>query len=131
MDGQALWTLLGIGLGVAGIAATFATVVWVEYTHRLREDIKLLLKQCREAPAWDDRSELKLGQWLLGADENAMHRYGPIRLWRIRASLSDYLHIHLYGRDPVTEPGPLESVLHAWAERLRYRRETRVRSKRR
>lgn len=128
---QALWlTLLGIALGVVSIEVTIATFVWVEHRHRLREDIKLILKQCRETPDWDDRSEYKLSQWLLGVGEDEMHRCGLRQLRRIRASLSDYLYIHLYGRDPVAQPGALESALRGWAERLRYRRENRVQSKR-
>ncbi len=127
---QTLWlTVLGIALGVLGIAATILTVMWVEFVNRMREDIKLILKRCRETPNWDDRSETKLSQWLLGTDESKIHHCGLFRLRRIRASLNDYLYIHLYGRDPIAQPGPLESTLHGWAERLRYQRENRVQSK--
>lgn len=124
-----LAVLIGIGLGFLGIAATFAAVVWVEHKSRVRKDIDLLLKQCRESESWNDKSELKLIQWTLDTPEEYIHQCGLIKLRRIRTSLNDYLHIHLYGRDPVPPPGWLESALQNLADRLRYRRETRVQQK--
>lgn len=126
-----LWntTTIGIALGVLGIAATFVSVLWFEYKSRLRKDIKVLLRQCRESENWDDKSELKLIQWMLDTPQDQIHNCGLLRVSRIRNSLNDYLYIHLYGRDPVPPPGWLESTLQSLADRLRYRRENRVQQK--
>ncbi len=121
--------LIGMGLGILGIAATFGAVAWVEHKFRVRKDIDLLLKQCRETENWDDRSELKLIQWTLNTPEDRIYQCGLIKLRRIRGSLNDYLYIHLYGRDRVPPPGWLESTLQILADRLRYRRENRVQQK--
>jgi hypothetical protein len=121
--------LIGMGLAIFGIAATFGGVVWVEHKSRVRKDVDLLLKQCRESENWDDKSELKLIQWTLDTPEERIYQCGLIKVRRIRASLNNYLYIHLYGRDPVPPPGWLESTLQNLADRLRYRRETRVQQK--
>ena len=121
--------LIGMGLGILSIAATFGAVAWVEHKSRVRKDIDLLLKQCRESEDWDDKSELKLIQWTLNTPEDRIYQCGLIKLRRIRGSLNDYLYIHLYGRDRVPPPGWLESTLQILADRLRYRRENRVQQK--
>lgn len=122
-------TVIGIALGVLGIGATLLTVFWVDYKSRLRTDIDVVLRRCRESGTWDDKSELKLIQWLLDTPEDDLHNCGLLRLRRIRNSLRDYLYIHLYGRDPVPPAAWLESTLQGWADRLRYRRENRVQQK--
>lgn len=122
-------TLIGIALGVAGVVATIGAVGWVEYKFRLRKDIEILLTKCRESEIWDDKSELKLIQWMLDTPEDRVHHVGLFKLRSIRGSLNDYLYLHLYGRDPVPLPGWIESTLQSLADRLRYRRENRVRQK--
>lgn len=126
-----LWnaTTIGIALCVLGIVATFAIALWFEYKSRLRKDVEVLLRKCRESENWDDKSELKLTQWMLDTPEDQIHNCGLLRVRRIRNSLNDYLYIHLYGRDPVPPPSWLESTLQSLADRLRYRRENRVQQK--
>ena len=130
---SSFWNPTGIGivLAILGIAATLGTVMWLEYRQRLQKDIDLLLRECRETENWDDKSESKLIQWMLDTSEDQLHQCGLLRLRRIRESMRDYLYIHLYGRDPAPLAGPLESLLQAWADRLRCRRQNRVQQPRR
>ena len=124
-----LAVLIGMGLGILGIAGTFVAVVWVEHKSRVSKDIDRLLKECRKSENWDDKSELKLIQWTLDTPEDRIYQCGLIKLRAIRNSLNDYLYIHLYGRDPVPPPGWLEGTFQSLADRLRYRRENRVQQK--
>jgi len=122
---------ISIALAILGVLVTVGLAVGgINYRAVLREDISAILRQCRESRTWDDRSELKLTQWLLDTPEDQLHRCSLLKLRRIRNSLRDYLYIHLYGRDPVPDAGWLERTLQGWADRLRYRRETRVRQRR-
>lgn len=122
-------TTVGIVLGVLGIVATFVTVVWIDFRSRLQKDIGVLLDKCRESQSWNDKSELKLAQWLHETPEEDLHNCGLRELSRIRSSVNDYLYIHLYGRDPVPPPGWLESLLQRMTDSLRCRRELRVQNK--
>ena len=125
-----LWTegRIGIALGVLSIVVTIGITIWVGYKSRLRQDIVVLLKRCRDSEEWDDRSELKLFQWMLETPEDEIHTCGLRLLRRIRNSLRDYHYIHVYGHDPVAPPGRLERTLQGFADRIRYRRERRVRN---
>jgi len=126
----AFWTeaRISIALGIVGVLVTVSLAVWgINYRAILREDISVILRRCRESQTWDDRSELKLGQWLLDTPEDQLHKCRLLKLRRIRNSLADYLYIHVYGRDPVPAAGWLERTLQKCADRLRYRRESRVR----
>ncbi len=127
-----LWTegRIGIALGILSLIATVGVAVWgINHRSVLREDITVLLRKCRESETWNDKSELKLIQWLLDVPEDQLHTCGLFKLRRIRNSLRDYLYIHLYGRDPVPPAGWVERTLQGWADRLRYRRENRIQQK--
>ena len=116
-------TLIGIDLALF--------IAWyLEKRRLLQLDIKASLKQCRETEAWDDKSELKVCQWMLYVDEDDLHNADILKLYRIRSSMRDYLYIHRFGHDPTAPPGRIERLLQHAADRLRYRRETTVRHRR-
>jgi|GEM_PF-4701962 len=109
------------------LVTAIGVAMWFEAKPQVRRDIERLLEQCRETEQWDERSELKLSQWLLGTNEEELYKCGLIKLHKIRRSISEYLYVHLYGRDPVPPTGVLESALQNWADRLRERRNNRIR----
>lgn len=57
-------------------------------------DIYELLGKCRSTAAWDDRSELKLYEWLEGRSEDEIPRSKLSDLMLIRENLSEYYAIH-------------------------------------
>ena len=119
--------LVGICLTLVGIVVTWIAASWFDKRHRLIKDIQLILKKCRECENWNDRSEMKLFQWLLETPEEEIHNCRTIKLWRIKQSVRDYLHLHLYGRAPTSPPGRVERFFQNVADRLRSRRENKVR----
>jgi len=56
--------------------------------------IQELLKDLRSMDSWDDRSELKLFQWLENSDERTLHYRGLLELRSILDSLYTYWAIH-------------------------------------
>jgi hypothetical protein len=66
--------------------------------NRLRAElanaIRELLDQCRACSTWDDRSELKLGQWIEFVPEALVPYTSLSNLVRIRRNLERYLRIH-------------------------------------
>ena len=117
-----LCTLISIDL-------TFFIAWYFEKRRLLQLDIKAFLRQCRRTESWNDRSELKLCQWMLHVDQDDLHNADIFKLYRIRRSMRDYLYIHRFGHDRIGPPGRIERLLQDWADRLRYRRETAVRHK--
>ena len=59
----------------------------------LIREIKEVLGKCRECESWDDRSELKLFQYI-GAEENRLGRYTLKALVEIRNRAYEYLKVH-------------------------------------
>ncbi len=121
---------LAIVCALIGIDLTLFVTWYFEKRRLLQLDIKGSLKRCRETESWDDKSELKLCQWMLYVDEDDLHNADLLKLYRIRSSIRDYLYIHRFGHDPIALPGVIERFLQDAADRLRYRRETTVRHKR-
>ena len=125
----ALTILISVAATLLSIVGAIIVARWFDSKARVQKDIKQLLIECREADNFDDRSESKLIQWMEEVPEEELHNCSLLKLRKIRRSVSDYLYLHLYGRDPVPDAGPIESLLQNWADRLRYRRQTRVRQK--
>ena len=65
-----LFTIVITAVGTTiAIVAAIVVAMWFDAKPQVRKGIERLLVQCRETEQWDDRSELKLHQWLLGKDE--------------------------------------------------------------
>ena len=60
----------------------------------LIDEVTSLLRQCRECRSWDDRSELKLYQWLELETPKLIPFASLPKLARIRSNLQTYLEIH-------------------------------------
>lgn len=60
----------------------------------LLNDIVALLSACRRTLSWDDRSELKLYQWLNCHSENELSELHKEELLEIRESVRSYLELH-------------------------------------
>ena len=68
-------TLIGIDAGLF--------IAWYFEKRRLLQlDIKAFLKQCRRTESWNDKSELKLCQWMLDIDEDDLHNADIWKLHR-------------------------------------------------
>ena len=124
-----LTIVITVAATILSIAFAISVPCWFDFKKRLQKDIERLLVECREADNWDEKSESKLFQWMEGVEEDELYNCSLLKLRKIRSDVSDYLYIHVYGRDPVPDAGPIESLLQNWADRLRYRRQTRVRQK--
>lgn len=122
--------LLAYALTGLAIVLTLAIALYFERKHAYQKDIIGILQKCRGRDQWNDRSELKLFQWMLETDEDQLHNCSFWKLRKIRHSVSDYLYIHLHGRDPVPPPGRFERFFLNLSEHLRHRRESRVRQPR-
>jgi hypothetical protein len=66
----------------------------VQRRRALVESIQNLLEACRACRSWDDRSELKLCQWLEYVDEYAIPFTSVSNLVSIEKNLGRYLEIH-------------------------------------
>jgi vacuolar-type H+-ATPase subunit H len=61
---------------------------------RVLSEIEIILKECRSKISWDDRSELKLYQWLNNRHEIDLYSSKLSDLFQIRDSLQKYLKVH-------------------------------------
>jgi len=107
---------------IIGIVGSALVALWFERRSRYQKDIDALLKQCRETEGWDEKSESRLSQWLIDVPESDIHNCSLRKLYRIRGSLREYLHVHLWGRDPVPPPGRIELFVRSiliWMEARR------------
>ena len=93
------------------IEAHFASDVAPKLPEPIREqrselvsDIRALLGACRSCSTWDDRSELKLCQWLEFVPEYAIPFTSLSNLVTIRENLRRYLQIHEEQLEPEGEP---------------------------
>lgn len=93
---------------IVGIVGSAVVALWFERRSTYQKDIHALLKQCRETEGWDNKSESKLSQWLPDVPESDIHNCTLRKLYQIRGSLCEYLHVHLWGWDPVPPPGRIE-----------------------
>lgn len=70
-----------------------------EYIKKLRKqlllDIQELLARCRERKSWDDRSELKLYQWLENRAESEIPLSKLSDLFLIKDNMQEYLQVHI------------------------------------
>ena len=69
-----------------------------EEANRLRQrlglEVRRLLMDCRSCSSWNDRSEMKLGQWVEYVPEEMIPYTSLPKLVRIRKSLEEYLELH-------------------------------------
>jgi len=61
---------------------------------RVLAEIEIILEKCRRKISWDDRSELKLYQWLNYRDEINLYSSKLSDLFLIRDNLKEYLKVH-------------------------------------
>jgi len=115
---------------VVGVVASAFVGIWFERRVRYQKDIKVILKQCRESEAWDEKAESKLCQWMLGVPEYDVHNCGLRTLYQIRRSLRDYLHVQLWGRDPVPPPGRIELFVRSILIGMESRRQNKMHNRR-
>lgn len=113
-----------------GISGSFVVALWFERRSRYQKDIHALLGQCRETEGWDEKSESKLPQWLLDVPERDIHNCRLRKLYQIRCSLREYLHVHLWGWDPAPPPGRIELFLRSILIWMESRRQDKVHNRR-
>jgi len=116
---------------IIGIVGSALVALWFERRSRYLKDIHALLKQCRETDGWGEKSELKLTQWMLDVPESDIHYCTLQKLYRIRRSLREYLHVHLWGWDPVPPPGWIELFVRSILIWMESRRQNKVHNRRR
>ena len=56
--------------------------------------IEEMLLKCRSCQSWDDKSELKLHQWIEYVPENMIRYTSLVNIFRIEESIKRYLRIH-------------------------------------
>ena len=86
-----LISIISIILAMGGIS------IFSLYSARknsLLNHIKELLKHLRFMDSWDDRSEIKLFQWMLESDESTLHYRSLLELRNILNSLISYWAVH-------------------------------------
>jgi hypothetical protein len=70
-----------------------------DYIKKLRKqlliDIQELLAKCREKKSWDNRSELKLYQWLEDRQESEIPLSKLSDLFLIKDNIQEYLQVHI------------------------------------
>lgn len=115
---------------VISILGSTAVAIWFDRRSRYQKDIADLLTQCRETEGWDEKSESKLWQWMPGVAEDQVHNCNLRKLYEIRRSLRDYLHVHLWGWDPGSAPGRVELLLRSILIRMESRRQNKVHNRR-
>lgn len=75
--------------------AVNAPVYLQDIRKRLLDEIMKILGECRKTISWDDRSELKLYQWLESRNEDQIPTSRLSELFIIKDSLKKYLQIHI------------------------------------
>ncbi len=96
-----LISIVAIILAVGGVS------VFSLYSTRkqaLLHHIKGMLANLRSMDSWDDRSELKLSQWMLGSDESTLLYRNLLELRNILNNLSSYWAVHVSMEDDVNLP---------------------------
>lgn len=111
---------------VVGIIGSAVVAIWFERRSTYQRDIHALLKECRETEGWDEKSESKLSQWMLDVPESDIHNCSLRKLYQIRGSLREYLHVHLWGWDPVPPPGRIELFVRSILIWMEARRQNKV-----
>ena len=84
-------SIISIILAICGVS------IFSLYSTRknaLLNHIKELLKHLRSMDSWDDRSELKLFQWMHESDESTLHYRSLLELRNILNSLISYWAVH-------------------------------------
>lgn len=90
-----LW--LGIAaffLSVFAILLSIYLYLCTNARNNLMAEIKEVLCTCRACRSWDDRSEMKLVQYI-GGEENRLGRYSLRALVEIRNRAYEYWKVHL------------------------------------
>jgi hypothetical protein len=102
-------SIVSIALALGGISITS---LYSRRREALLYHIKELLKHLRTMDSWDDRSELKLSQWMLGSDESSLHYRNLLELKNILQSLISYWAIHIsMDEDEYLRP---EEIVHSF-----------------
>ncbi len=113
--------ILGI---LAFVLSVFSIILAIFLYYRaiarnnLIEEIKDVLGKCRECNSWDDRSELKLFQYI-GAVENRLGRYTLEALVEIRNRTYEYWKVHLE-MDGKGDEYPYRIPFCSWKQFLRF-----------
>ena len=81
-------------LSIFAIALSIFLYVCSNERNNLVSEIKEVLGKCRACKSWDERSEMKLFQYI-GAEENRLGRYTLKALVEIRNRTYEYWKVHL------------------------------------
>jgi hypothetical protein len=84
-------SIVSLILAVAGVSVSS---LYSTRKQALLQHIKEILKVLRSMDSWDNRSELKLSQWMLGSDESTLHYRNLLELRNILNSLTSYWAVH-------------------------------------
>lgn len=96
-----LISIVSITLAVGGVSVAS---LYSSRKQALLHHIKEMLKHLRSMDSWDDRSELKLSQWMLGSDDSTLHYRSLLELRNILNSLTSYWAVHFSMDDDVDLP---------------------------
>lgn len=91
MEMGLLISIVSIILAIGGVSITS---LYSRRREALLHHIKELLKHLRTMDSWDDRSELKLFQWMLDTDETTLHYRNLLELRNILNSLTSFWAVH-------------------------------------
>ncbi len=96
-----LISIVSIILGVGGVSVAS---LYSSRKQTVLHHIKEMLEHLRLMDSWDDRSELKLSQWMLGSDDSTLHYRSLLELRNILNSLTSYWAVHFSMDDDVDLP---------------------------
>jgi len=99
-------TIVSIIIAVSGVS------LFSLYSARksaLLNHIKALLKHMRSMDSWDNRSEVKLFQWMCESDEGTLHYRSLLELKNILNSLFSYWAVH-FCMDEDVESSPEATI---------------------
>lgn len=116
---------IGFWIGVAGFILASVSIVLSALLYlfsnaraNLIQEIHEVLQTCRNCALWDDRSEMKLFQYI-GAEENRLGRYGIKALVEVRNRAYEYWKVHLE-MDNRGDEYPYRVPFCTWRQFLRY-----------
>jgi hypothetical protein len=116
---------LNLVLGILAFALSLFSIllaIFLYYCANARNsligEIREVLEKCRECSSWDDRSELKLFQYI-GAEENRLGRYTLKALVEIRNRTYEYWKVHLE-MDGKGDEYPYRIPFCTWKQFLRF-----------
>ena len=116
---------IGFWIGIAGFILAIGSILLSTFLYlfsnartNLIREIREVLQMCRQCDSWDDKSDMKLFQYI-GAEENRLGRYGTKALVEVRNRAYEYWKVHLEMDDRGDEY-PYCVPFCTWRQFLRY-----------